>query len=60
MSFFNIIHELGENGEKLYFDNPLRDPCKTMRVKISMLATLGVLIEISDEVNRVTLNYSRS
>jgi len=29
MSFFNIVYELSENGEKLYFDNPLGDPCET-------------------------------
>jgi hypothetical protein len=29
MSFFNIVYELGENGEKLYFDNPLGDPCES-------------------------------
>jgi hypothetical protein len=29
MSFFNIAYELSENGEKLYFDNPLGEPCET-------------------------------
>jgi hypothetical protein len=28
MSFFNIVYELSENGEKLYFDNPLGEPCE--------------------------------
>jgi hypothetical protein len=26
---FNLIYELGENGEKLYSDNPLEDPYET-------------------------------
>jgi hypothetical protein len=29
MSFFNIAYELNDKGEKLYFDNPLGDPCET-------------------------------
>jgi len=29
MNLFNIVYELGENGEKLYFDNPLGEPCET-------------------------------
>ena len=28
MSFYNIIYELSENGEKMYFDNPLGEPCE--------------------------------
>jgi hypothetical protein len=29
MNLFNIIYELSDKGEKLYFDNPLGDPCET-------------------------------
>jgi hypothetical protein len=29
MSFFNIAYELSDKGEKLYFDNPLGEPCET-------------------------------
>jgi hypothetical protein len=29
MSFFNITYKLNDKGEKLYFDNPLGDPCET-------------------------------
>jgi hypothetical protein len=29
MGMFNLIYELGENGEKLYSDNPLEDPYET-------------------------------
>jgi len=29
MGFFNIAYELSENGEKMYFDNPLGEPCET-------------------------------
>ena len=29
MSLFNITYELSDKGEKLYFDNPLGDPCET-------------------------------
>ena len=29
MSMFNLIYEPGENGEKLYSDNPLEDPYET-------------------------------
>jgi hypothetical protein len=29
MNLFNVVYELGENGEKLYFDNPLGEPCET-------------------------------
>jgi hypothetical protein len=28
MSFYNITYELSENGEKMYFDNPLGEPCE--------------------------------
>jgi hypothetical protein len=29
MSFLNIAYELSDKGEKLYFDNPLGEPCET-------------------------------
>jgi len=29
MNLFNIVYELGEDGEKLYFNNPLGEPCET-------------------------------
>jgi hypothetical protein len=29
MSMFNVVYELSEESEKLYFDNPLREPCET-------------------------------
>jgi len=45
MSFFNIIYELGENGGKLYFDNPLGGPCKTDEGK-AINVFLDALVEI--------------
>jgi hypothetical protein len=29
MNLFSIVYELSEDGEKLYFDNPLGEPCET-------------------------------
>ncbi|MCC6021911.1 MAG: hypothetical protein LM560_02175 [Desulfurococcaceae archaeon] len=29
MSMFNVVYEFGEKSKKLYFDNPLREPCET-------------------------------
>jgi hypothetical protein len=29
MSLFSIVYELSEDSEKLYFDNPLGEPCET-------------------------------
>jgi len=31
MSLFSIIYELSDKGEKLYFDNPLGEPCETSK-----------------------------
>ena len=28
MNLFDVTYELNENDEKLYFDNPLGDPCE--------------------------------
>jgi hypothetical protein len=30
MSFFSIAYELSDKGEKLYFDNPLEEPCESV------------------------------
>jgi hypothetical protein len=45
MSFFNIAYELSENGEKMYFDNPLGDPCETSEDE-AINAFLDTLVKI--------------
>jgi hypothetical protein len=45
MSFFSIIYELSDKGEKLYFDNPLGDPCETSEVE-AINALLDTLVKI--------------
>jgi len=51
MSFFNIAYELSENGEKLYFDNPLGDPCETSENEAinTLLDTLAKIFKLYEE-----------
>jgi hypothetical protein len=51
MSFFNIVYELGENGEKLYFDNPLGEPCETSEDEAinTLLNTLEKIFRLCEE-----------
>jgi len=51
MSFFNIAYELSENGEKLYFDNPLGDPCETSEDEAinTFLDTLAKIFRLCEE-----------
>jgi hypothetical protein len=51
MSFFNIVYELGENGEKLYFDNPLGEPCETSEDEAinTLLNTLEKIFKLCEE-----------
>jgi hypothetical protein len=51
MSLFNVIYELGENGEKLYFDNPLGDPCETTDGE-AINALLDTLVKIFNFIGR--------
>jgi hypothetical protein len=45
LGFFNIAYELSDKGEKLYFDNPLGDPCETSEDE-AINAFLDTLIKI--------------
>jgi len=51
MSFFNIAYELGENGERLYFDNPLGDPCEADEDEAinAFLDTLTKIFKLCEE-----------
>jgi hypothetical protein len=51
MSFFNIVYELSENGEKLYSDNPLGDPCETCEDEAinTFLDTLAKIFKLCEE-----------
>jgi hypothetical protein len=51
MSFFNIAYELSENDEKLYFDNPLGDPCETSEGEAinALLDTLAKIFKLCEE-----------
>jgi hypothetical protein len=45
MSLFNVVYELSEDGEKLYFDNPLGEPCETSEGE-AINALLDTLVKI--------------
>jgi hypothetical protein len=51
MSFFNIFYELSENGEKMYFDNPLGEPCETTEGEAinTFLDTLAKIFKLCEE-----------
>jgi hypothetical protein len=51
MSMFSIVYKLGENGEKLYFDNPLGDPCETSEGEAinALLDTLAKIFKLCEE-----------
>jgi hypothetical protein len=51
MSFFNIAYELSNKGEKLYFDNPLGDPCETSEDEAinTFLDTLTKIFKLCEE-----------
>jgi len=51
MSLFNITYELSDKGEKLYFDNPLGDPCETGEDKAinALLDTLVKIFKLCEE-----------
>jgi hypothetical protein len=51
MSFFNIAYELSENGEKMYFDNPLGDPCEMSSDEAinALLDTLSKIFKLCEE-----------
>jgi hypothetical protein len=51
MSFFNIAYELSENGEKMYFDNPLGEPCETTEGE-AINALLDTLVKIFNFIGR--------
>jgi hypothetical protein len=51
MSFFNIAYELSDKGEKLYFDNPLGEPCETSEGEAinALLDTLVKIFKLCEE-----------
>jgi hypothetical protein len=51
MSLFNITYELSDKGEKLYFDNPLGDPCETGEDEAinALLDTLSKIFKLCEE-----------
>jgi hypothetical protein len=51
MSMFSIVYELSENGEKLYFDNPLGEPCETSEDEAinTLLNTLEKIFRLCEE-----------
>jgi hypothetical protein len=51
MSFFNIVYELSDKGEKLYFDNPLGDPCETSEDEAinALLDTLAKIFKLCEK-----------
>jgi hypothetical protein len=51
MSISNVVYELSENGEKLYFDNPLGDPCETGEDEAinTFLDTLSKIFKLYEE-----------
>jgi len=51
MSFYNIAYELSENGEKMYFDNPLGEPCETTEGE-AINALLDTLVKIFNFIGR--------
>jgi hypothetical protein len=51
MNLFNIIYELSDKGEKLYFDNPLGEPCETNENEAinTFLDTLAKIFKLCEE-----------
>jgi hypothetical protein len=51
MSMFNLVYELGEKSEKLYFDNPLGEPCETSEDEAinAFLDTLAKIFKLCEE-----------
>jgi hypothetical protein len=51
MNLFNIAYELSEDGEKLYFDNPLGEPCETSEDEAinTFLDTLTKIFKFCEE-----------
>jgi hypothetical protein len=51
MNLFNVVYELGDKGEKLYFDNPLGDPCETSEGEAinTFLDTLAKIFKLCEE-----------
>jgi hypothetical protein len=51
MSMFSIVYELSENGEKLYFDNPLGKPCETSEDEAinTLLNTVEKIFKLCEE-----------
>jgi hypothetical protein len=51
MSLFSITYELSDKGEKLYFDNPLGDPCETGEDEAinALLDTLSKIFKLCEE-----------
>jgi hypothetical protein len=49
--FFNIAYELSDKGEKLYFDNPLGEPCETSEGEAinAFLDTLAKIFKLCEE-----------
>jgi hypothetical protein len=51
MNLFNIVYELSEKGEKLYFDNPLGDSCEADEDEAinAFLDTLTKIFKLCEE-----------
>ena len=51
MNLFNIAYELSDKGEKMYFDNPLGDPCETSEGEAIniFLDTLAKIFKLCEE-----------
>ena len=45
MNLFNVVYEFSDKGEKLYFDNPLGEPCETSEGE-AINALLDMLVKI--------------
>jgi hypothetical protein len=51
MNLFNVVYELSDKGEKLYFDNPLGEPCETNEDEAinALLDTLAKIFKLCEE-----------
>jgi hypothetical protein len=51
MNLFNIVYEFSNKGEKLYFDNPLGEPCETSEGEAinALLDTLAKIFKLCEE-----------
>jgi len=51
MSIFNVVYELNDKGEKLYFDNPLGESCETSEDEAinTLLNTLEKIFKLCEE-----------